>query len=57
MHYLEIEHPNGQIDLMLTCDEDYRIVEAVNTDNDEEITLSAEEKAQLQQEVDEYYAL
>lgn len=57
MHYIEIEHPTEAFDIIVTCDEDYRVFECRESSTKTDIELSQEEKQLVQVEVDQYFEL
>jgi hypothetical protein len=57
MHYIEIEHPTEAFDIIVTCDEDYRVVECKESLLKTDIELSNKEKVLVQAEVDQYFEL
>lgn len=57
MHYIETEHPNESFDVIVTCDEDYRVMECRESLTKADVELSNEEKVLVQAEVDQYFEL
>lgn len=55
MHYIEIEHPSKELDIIITCDEDYRVVECRESLTKADIELTKEDKKLVQIEVDQYF--